>query len=90
MGKGETLRKAMTDLKTAEPGDRLEKLTDIAGAIGEMYSAVEKASQGGKSTPVFTIEVGVEQRPSGENPLGSEAPEVGSSAWAGAKATIHF
>lgn len=57
---GEKLKKAMKELETAAPDDRLPKLADIAGAIGEMYDAVDKAKGSCKEVPRATLGIGLQ------------------------------
>jgi hypothetical protein len=40
--------------------ERLEKLVDIAGAIGEMYDAIDKSKKGCKEVPSATFNFGLQ------------------------------
>ena len=83
---GEKLTKAMKELETAKPDERLEKLADIGGAIGEMYAAIDKSKKGCKEVPGATFNFGV-QGPLSDpaagkidpDPLNHPAPFIGGS-----------
>jgi outer membrane protein OmpA-like peptidoglycan-associated protein len=89
--KGKELSTAIQELKTANPDERLEKLVDIAGAIGEMYSAVDKAKQACKQSPAATVGVGV-QGPLGTPEAASPGtqPSAPSPSYLGVTGTVFF
>jgi hypothetical protein len=60
MQSGEKLTKGMKELETAPADERLEKLVDIAGAIGEMYDAIDKSKKGCKDVPSATFNFGLQ------------------------------
>lgn len=68
---GDKLMKASHEYSAATDADtKQSKLIDIAGAIGEMYSAVDKAKGACKQTPRWKLEFGV------KGPLGnSDEPD---------------
>jgi hypothetical protein len=84
---GETLTKGMKELETALPDERLEKLVDIVGAIGEMYAAIDKSKKSCKEVPRATFNFGVQgplSDPSSPDkidpdPLKRPTPYVGGS-----------
>ncbi|MCY7390510.1 MAG: DUF4157 domain-containing protein, partial [Leptolyngbyaceae cyanobacterium CAN_BIN12] len=83
---GEKLTKAMKELETAKPDERLEKLVDIAGAIGDMYAAIDKSKKGCKEVPIATFNFGVQgplSDPAADkidpDPLKRPAPFIGGS-----------
>jgi hypothetical protein len=88
---GEKLKKAMKELETAAPDDRLPKLADIAGAIGEMYDAVEKAKGSCKQVPRATFNFGVQGplAPS-DTALNDPDPKKRPSSFIGGTLTIPF
>lgn len=55
---GEKLRQKLTDLGNSSKDDRLEKMADVAGAIGELYDSIDKAKEGCKPVPNFTLGLG--------------------------------
>ena len=57
-GRGDKLNKAAKEFETATGTDKLGKAFDIAGAIGEMYDAVDKAKARCKQVPRATVELG--------------------------------
>lgn len=88
---GEKLKKAMKELETAKPDDRLLKLADIAGAIGEMYDAVEKAKGSCKEVPRATFNFGIQGplAPS-DKALNDPDPMKRPSTFIGGTLTIPF
>ncbi|HEY0608243.1 MAG TPA: hypothetical protein VGD35_01275, partial [Chitinophaga sp.] len=88
---GEKLKKAMKELETAAPDDRLPKLADIAGAIGEMYDAVEKAKGSCKEVPRATFNFGIQGplAPS-DSALNDPDPMKRPSTFIGGTLTIPF
>jgi hypothetical protein len=88
---GEKLKKAMKELETAKPDDRLPKLADIAGAIGEMYDAVEKAKGSCKEVPRATFNFGIQGplAPS-DSALNDPDPMKRPSTFIGGTLTIPF
>jgi hypothetical protein len=57
---GDKLKTAMGQLSAAKPDERLGKLTEIAGAIADMYDAVDKSKSACKQTPVVTFGFGLQ------------------------------
>ncbi|MDB5285239.1 MAG: hypothetical protein JWR05_188 [Mucilaginibacter sp.] len=57
---GEKLAKALKELETVKPDERLSKLIDIAGTIGEIYDAVDKSKSQCKEVPRATVNIGVQ------------------------------
>ncbi|WP_298734430.1 DUF4157 domain-containing protein [uncultured Chitinophaga sp.] len=88
---GEKLKKAMKELETAQSEDRLLKLADIAGAIGEMYDAVEKAKGSCKQVPRATFNLGIQGplAPS-DAALNDPDPKKRPSTFIGGTLTIPF
>jgi len=88
---GEKLKKAMKELETAAPDDRLSKLADIAGAIGEMYDAVDKAKGSCKEVPRATFNFGVQGPLSpSDSSLNDPDPNKRPSTFIGGTLTIPF
>jgi hypothetical protein len=86
---GEKLKKAMKELETATEVDRTLKLFDIAGAIGEMYDAVEKAKAGCKQVPRATFNFGL-QGPLAPSDKALEDPSLRTPTYLGGSITIPF
>lgn len=58
---GEKLKTAYDELRAiTDTQDRLEKLADIAGAIGEMYTAIESSKAAAVPTPRFSFSLGAQ------------------------------
>lgn len=88
---GEKLKKAMAEVGAATEMDRVEKLTQIAGAIGEMYDAVEKAKSGCKQVPSATLNLGVQTplKPK-DDAINDPDPNKRPSTYIGGTLTIPF
>jgi len=81
----------MKELETAAPDDRLSKLADIAGAIGEMYDAVDKAKGSCKEVPRATFNFGVQGPLSpSDSSLNDPDPNKRPSTFIGGTLTIPF
>lgn len=57
---GEKLKKAGAEFKQAPEDKKLEKLFDVASAIGDMYDSVDKSSSSCKQVPSATVNIGVQ------------------------------
>lgn len=88
---GEKLKKAMKELDAAESEERIKKLVDIAGAIGDMYEAVDKANSACKKVPRATFNIGVQGplRPT-EEAWQEKDPSKLPSTFFGGSITIPF
>jgi hypothetical protein len=88
---GEKLTKAMKELETVIPDERHSKLLDIAGAIGEMYDAVDKSKSACKEVPRATINLGVQGpiAPS-DAALNDPDPSKRSGSYIGGSVTFPF
>lgn len=85
---GDKLNKAVQEFSAASDTDKLGKAFDIAGAIGEIYDAVDKAKGKCKLVPRATFELGYKRLLS----PGSEADptKLPPLDYAGVTATFHF
>ena len=88
---GEKLKKAMGEIGAATDMDRLEKLTQIAGAIGEMYDAVEKSKAACKPVPSAMLNLGVQTplKPK-DDAVNDPDPNKRPSTYIGGTLTIPF
>jgi hypothetical protein len=85
---GDTLNKAAQEYQAATGSDKLDKAFDIAGALGEIYEAVDKAKGKCKAQPRATVEFGYKRLPPSG---GTGAPPVlPPSDYVGITATFHF
>jgi hypothetical protein len=85
---GDKLKKAGQEYNTATTNeDRLSKLVDMAGAIGDMYGAVDKSKKGCKQVPWATFKFGI-QGPLAPTP--GEPPGKQSPSYIGGSLTIPF
>jgi hypothetical protein len=85
---GVKLNKAAQEFQAATGTDKFGKAFDIAGAIGEMYDAVDKAKAKCKQVPRATVELGYKRLLS----PGSEADpsKLPPLDYAGVTGTFHF
>jgi hypothetical protein len=85
---GDKLNKAAQEYQAATGSDKLDKAFDIAGALGEIYEAVDKAKGKCKAQPRATVEFGYKRLP----PSGSTGapPVLPPSDYVGITATFHF
>ncbi len=85
---GDKLKKAMQEYGAETDNEKkLMKLPDVAGALGEMYDAVDKAKSGCKPVPAATFEFGA------KGPLGPETetdPTKRQPSYLGGTLTIPF
>jgi hypothetical protein len=85
---GDKLNKAAKEYQAASGTDKLEKAFDIAGALGEIYEAVDKAKAKCKPQPRATVEFGYKRLPPAGGATTSPAPPP--SDYVGITATFHF
>jgi hypothetical protein len=74
---GDKLKKAGQEYDAATTNeDRLSRLADMAGAIGDMYDAVDKSKKGCKQVPSATFKIGVQGplAPTPGEPSGKQQP----------------
>jgi hypothetical protein len=85
---GDKLNKAVQEFSAASGTDKLDKAVDIAGAIGEIYDAVDKAKSKCKPVPRASFELGYKHLLS----PGSQADptKLPPLDYAGVTATFHF
>lgn len=85
---GDKLNKAAKEFEAATGTDKLGKAFEIAGAIGEMYDAVDKAKAKCKQVPVATFEFGYKRllTPGSE----TDPTRLAPLDYAGVTATFHF
>jgi hypothetical protein len=84
---GDKLNKAAQEYQAAAESDKLDKAFDIAGALGEIYEAVDKAKASCKEQPRATVEFGYKRLPPGS----ATAPPIQPpSDYVGITATFHF
>jgi hypothetical protein len=85
---GDKLNKAAQEFQAASGTDKLGKAFDIAGAIGEIYDAVDKAKGKCKQVPRITLDIGYKRLVSpGDETDPTKLPPVDA---VGATATFHF
>jgi hypothetical protein len=85
---GDKLNKAVMEFQAASGTDKLGKAFDIAGAIGEIYDAVDKAKGKCKQVPRITVDLGYKHLVSpGDETDPTKLPPVDA---VGATATVHF
>lgn len=85
---GDKLNKAAKEFEAASGTDKLGKAFEIAGAIGEMYDAVDKAKAKCKQVPVATFDFGYKRllTPGSE----TDPSKLPPLDYAGVTATFHF
>jgi hypothetical protein len=85
---GDKLNKAAQEFEAASGTDKLGKAFEIAGAIGEMYDAVDKAKAKCKQVPVATFDLGYKRllTPGSE----TDPTKLPPLDYAGVTATFHF
>lgn len=85
---GDKLNKAAKEFEAAAGTDKLGKAFEIAGALGEMYDAVDKAKAKCKRLPVATFDFGYKRLVTpGSETDPSKLPPLD---YAGVTATFHF
>ena len=85
---GDKLNKAAKEFEAAAQGDKLSKAFDIAGVLGEMYDAVDKAKAKCKQVPRATVELGYKRllTPGSE----TDATKLPPADYLGITGTFHF
>lgn len=90
---GDDLKKALDAAQAATTNeDKLSKLVDVAGAIGDMYGAVDKAKKSCKEEPAATFRFGVQGPLSPPPPASPEEtdPSKRPATFVGGSATWYF
>ncbi len=89
---GEKLKGALQEIDPTQILEHVDKIATIAGAIGEMYSAVEKSKSGCTQAPVATLNFGVQQLPisPSDAALNDPDPTKRLIPFLGANLTIRF
>jgi hypothetical protein len=85
---GDALNKAVRELSAAAPEARIEKATDVASALGEIYDAVDKATKKATPVPRAAVEFGYKRllTPGSE----ADSKKLPPSDYVGVTGTFHF